>query len=1555
MPSFLSKVFGRGKKHDEKSRDAPSSPLGGKFEAVRLSPGPPSLNENGDKSANGKEKTSPTREMKLTEAPLLSLNLSGIQDASSSQPSSAVFDADPDSRVLLPDSVIGAKRLSPSETLALVKTCGQAITERGLETLGLMHPHWYSASPEVQRKLISHFLQSLSSGGSSTTTGLSTSGRFQSEVHFTRSPHDIASVFRWGLRHLQFVDKPTFGNDPDWYSRFFDQERSSSHSPQAFSEHLVPLIPASHLELLKYTLEIISYIAAHAEANGISGSRLTKFLGLWLLDPSGASVGSDWTSLYEKWDQAGRILEHIFLANIRDEATRHPLPLRLTQIVNHYPYGPTDSVRFLPKPKFSTRQYDALLISLESPYNADKNKLHPIVLVTEAFKADAAEHTEESSVSEDPWTKIKTEGASSEDAGSIPPISSLFADETIRLISLIPGEANADAIIPLSNFTVHRATVERQRSTSLTQPSRPSFSQETGANGSFTPGHAHHKSISSVAESRPSLSVVTSPLGATDWGQFSKSGFLEDSALGTPLAATLMDHDIETTNPPTQRKKSVTRKRGRKSLDSPAVGSSQPITPQTGTTSQSEEVGLSTYKWRVVSVDEAFIDFWSDSLTDPISSHWPNFFVYRLKAPIEENGQRIEWVVLERTIAKPPSPPSPEPETPSVSTPTTAGGARPRATSPRPSMTSATKKRFTFFSATSIRKSNSTHSKKNKKEGARTPQIGEMGEILDEEAQPRRSTTVSKAPENVPIPETPMLEAQKSLPASPDEIPGVITTLPPTNAPSAVETIKEDAKEHDASGPSDATVASVAVGATALAVGGALATAVVHKEEDEHEPEQKEASAKVPSLKLDDATLAKADEEEAENDGTPDPTDSPVDLKLSSMVAAAAAEKYHDKAGHESVVITPSASIHEDDDPMDDFDEDDQSEEEKPSENGPSVGASTIIVPPATSTDEGPAPLAASTFTVLPVRSVPEVAPASAEQEQETVFSAAIPVHHQEPTPLEEISARPEEDVTPLVEEDATPVTEKVPTAEEETTPVAEEPPILAQEGPSLLSEDAHAAPEEVDGEDTSNQVAPTAEEHPIVREPVEETGPAIEEVPIEEAAPLAKEAHSTPVTVEEPTPVDEHPVVVTAVVHPSSNEETTEAISSDEPRYPAAPVVEEPVEPTPVSVAEEAEPIVQDTQPATDEVVPVVEEAEPVVEEAEQAGEAAEPTVDEAAEDDTPAPVAQEPNVPVVEIIPALAGDLLSFEEPSVADADQISPVLEDQAVEPSPSTEALTKSVPQDAAAPMSEEPLADTERAPVIEETAPIEDFTVAAADDLAMPEPQAAVVAPAEVPNSAITSVEPVEEVSEPVTSTHEEQAHPAPEGFTINTPRIESLAITKSQDASPQDSLDLAPVPVVENVPETSPVLMPKPDEAPVLAPEVTLSPAVPVTENTESANLENVLAAGETPGPELALNSLTEPVDSHPTTEAGETHVEQPITTDPADPPTNLAASQEAVSSSPLIANEPLVDDEKPTAAEVESSPLAAPTSGEAVLDLPIEHTPVDESTKPQATSAETS
>jgi hypothetical protein len=151
MPSFLSKVFGR-KKEDTANVPVPkghkSNPslLEGKFEAV-VTPASPVATNFASAQQQPKDKdggfglfTTKSRQpnsplaAKPTEAfPTLSLNFPGQKEENGTRVLGVVFEGD--RQVVLDDSVIAAKRLTPTETLALVRACSLVITERGASHL----------------------------------------------------------------------------------------------------------------------------------------------------------------------------------------------------------------------------------------------------------------------------------------------------------------------------------------------------------------------------------------------------------------------------------------------------------------------------------------------------------------------------------------------------------------------------------------------------------------------------------------------------------------------------------------------------------------------------------------------------------------------------------------------------------------------------------------------------------------------------------------------------------------------------------------------------------------------------------------------------------------------------------------------------------------------------------------------------------------------------------------------------------------------------------------------------------------------------------------------------------------------------------------------------------------------------------------------------------------------------------------------------------------------------------------------------------------------------
>jgi hypothetical protein len=137
-----------------------------------------------------------------------------------------------------------------------------------------------------------------------------------------------------------------------------------------------------------------------------------------------------------------------------------------------------------------------------------------------------------------------------------------------------------------------------------------------------------------------------------DWAEFSTAGFGESVLITRNFASTLLDKDVEITEPAQSRKLTKIRKMGgRKSLNMPftsrtifsGADNSPPIPP---TVSNTTVVKL-------FELDEAFIDFWSDALLDSMSSSWLQFVVGQLKRSVQipdavGSKKLINWIVIEQ-------------------------------------------------------------------------------------------------------------------------------------------------------------------------------------------------------------------------------------------------------------------------------------------------------------------------------------------------------------------------------------------------------------------------------------------------------------------------------------------------------------------------------------------------------------------------------------------------------------------------------------------------------------------------------------------------------------------------------------------------------------------------------------------------------------------------------------------------------------------------------------------------------------------------------------------
>ena len=399
---------------------------------------------------------------------------------------------------------------------------------------------------------------------------------------------------------------------------------------------------------------------------------------------------------------------------------RTQMPRRLVELVAGYPYlkGSVPEDDLLPRPRLSTRAFDALYVRLETQlpdFSVPKPKHSPLQVLSDAVRAEGATETGEHAGL---WDLLKQQAAATEqpalagESNSFPVLTRVFTDEATSLLSKLPSVA----------LRTELATIKLD----VPEPRGRSRSVGPAKNGA-------------AANGTPRATASTIDLSPKDWGDFSSLGFGE-SALGKDFASTLMDNDLEVTEPPLVRRKSSRRK------------ASSPPRAQPDALANSCTVSLQTKcaSVKVVQIDEAFIDFWSDALLDPISSNFPSFVVCQLKpvAGLEANGKQLGWLVVEQVFTRPPPPPVPEPSAPVLLQ---------RPASPRPSVRSnissrksatfsSAKKRFTLFSSKETINSLDSKLAARKKTG-KTPKIGEMGEILTEEPETQQSTEEEQKPE----------------------------------------------------------------------------------------------------------------------------------------------------------------------------------------------------------------------------------------------------------------------------------------------------------------------------------------------------------------------------------------------------------------------------------------------------------------------------------------------------------------------------------------------------------------------------------------------------------------------------------------------------------------------------------------------------------------------------------------------------------------------------------------------------------------------------------------
>ncbi|KAF8331994.1 uncharacterized protein EI90DRAFT_3123081 [Cantharellus anzutake] len=643
----------------------------------------------GDLKTAKHEAAAPQLDLNL---PLDASNLGAPTNANGIDEFGALFSDNTAAASQLADSEIANKSLTPDDANRLTVASSAVIRAQGLETLGLFHPHWLSASPGNQRKLISRFILALKANNFT---------KFEADLR-DASPQDVAPVLKWGLRHL-VIEKGSFGrgNAEDqwaWYRSFSEKERAASFPTNSFSSILLPLLPNSHGVLLKNLMELFASVAAHADGNGMFNTKLSKVLAWWIIS-NRTSPGMSFDNFYREWDRTARILEHVFLAYIRDQShSQQRVPLRLKPLYQPYPPatvsdGDTSNKeadsRLPPKPRLTTRTLGALLVKLEAPYGqyTHEREVNPTKLVEHALETTWKTFADAEGKGAALWEGLKQDitkarslkaaKGASETASLLPVDSSpsqaflpVFSDTTTHWLKLAePIASTTDA--PSPPLTPPPASPEADASSSFRR--RRSFSSPEAthdpSSGSGLQVLHEDRQLHSFEKAASASNLISGGPDSEDWDVFSSAGFGTSPNLGTDsLAQSLVGPKLASKYvQPRKSYSSATSKR--KQTQPLALANTRPSSDTV--IIPTPRIRPSNDSYRMISpsitqIDEAFIDTWADTLLDPSTAKkWPDFGLFQLK----EKRSEVEWVIVERTVAPRPKTPEPVEESPRAVSP----------------------------------------------------------------------------------------------------------------------------------------------------------------------------------------------------------------------------------------------------------------------------------------------------------------------------------------------------------------------------------------------------------------------------------------------------------------------------------------------------------------------------------------------------------------------------------------------------------------------------------------------------------------------------------------------------------------------------------------------------------------------------------------------------------------------------------------------------------------------------------------------------------------------
>ncbi|SJX66365.1 uncharacterized protein SRS1_16686 [Sporisorium reilianum f. sp. reilianum] len=398
-------------------------------------------------------------------------------------------------------------RLDVGQARDLVRMCGLQIRERGLDTSGLFRPFRIAESPDHVYHIIQLFLLSIDVSTyisvfpilpenaldrfgrnmATAANGAATSQQAKSKVAREEldkelryaAPHDVVSVMKWGLRHVRLRASDFNSKDADeWYDVFVASERESGYHARAIADLLHPKLPQATAELLSEVLDLMASVAAHSSSNHMPASALCKVLGFWLFGRIGvAHPPPTVDELVEAVNKTSGMAEHLLLAHIRSQAAvTFSMPLRLTELVQRYPYiRPGGETPGLP-PAFAARPVPTLRIDLrsENVVVSQTKPRAPSSTLADALEASASENLQGGQG--EMWAAIMTQLDHLDEGGNKG--YELLIDEHVRILRRVDEQlAEASEDKPAENGQQQQHLMSAAAAAAPTPVAAPSLAQ----------------------------------------------------------------------------------------------------------------------------------------------------------------------------------------------------------------------------------------------------------------------------------------------------------------------------------------------------------------------------------------------------------------------------------------------------------------------------------------------------------------------------------------------------------------------------------------------------------------------------------------------------------------------------------------------------------------------------------------------------------------------------------------------------------------------------------------------------------------------------------------------------------------------------------------------------------------------------------------------------------------------------------------------------------------------------------------------------------------------